>query len=91
MADNLYFGRAWKYVEADPVRAINESRYVDSGSKIVVASSQDKANKKFIEYLEKNTRFINWVNSEVRVLTAGQDVPLEKRVEILKEIFTIIR
>ena len=91
MTDNLYLSRAWKYVEADPIMAISESRYEDSGHKIIVASSEKEAERKFMIYLEGNTRFKKWDGPEVKVLTAGQDVPLEKRIEILQEIFTIIR
>ncbi len=91
MTDKLYLGRVWRYVESDIVRGIKGSNYENSGFKVVVASSQEEANSKFSRYLEKNTRFRNWDKTEVKVLTAEQDLPLEKRVEILKEIFEVIK
>ena len=85
---NLYLSRGWRYIESDPVREVKEG-YRKSDYHIVIASSNDEASKKLIEYLKQNTR-CNWSSTELKELTAKKDIPLEDRVEILREIFPII-
>ncbi len=86
---NLYLVRVWRLNESDPVRDI-KSGYENSSYKVVIASDNNEASKKVNEYLNKNTRYTDWERTEVKELTAKKDIPLEDRVEILKEIFPII-
>ncbi|MBM3247491.1 hypothetical protein FJZ17_03065 [Candidatus Pacearchaeota archaeon] len=90
MDKNLYLVRACRYVEADPVRGVRDSGTNYGGHKVVIASSPELANDKLLAHLAQNTRYRNWEISETRELTAGTDIPLQKRVEILREVFPII-
>ncbi len=85
MADNLYFGNAMKYAE----NGSSVAGYNKEGCRIIVASNQEGANRKFSRFLEA-TGFRNWVKTEVKILATKGDVPLEKRIEILKEVFEVI-
>lgn len=83
----LYVTRASRFVEADPARGIENSETEYSGYKIVVASNSDLAAEKLLTDLGE---YKEWKCAEIKELTAGADIPLEKRVEILREIFPVI-
>lgn len=88
--DNIYLARAWRYVEADPVRGINESRHENSSYSFVIATGEGEAGDKLLTDLREHTRFSNWKDPDIKELSAGLDIPLEKRVEILREIYPVI-
>jgi hypothetical protein len=90
MTSDLYLSRAYRYVEADPVRGISASGMEYDGYTIVVASSADEANAKLLARLKETTRYRTWEISDTKKLTAGADTPLEKRVEILREVFPVV-
>ena len=58
---------------------------------IVVASSEEEAKRKVIRYSEESQTVKNLNEAMVKVLTTEQDVPLEKRVEILGEVLTVVK
>jgi hypothetical protein len=85
MEDRLYLGKTERYVQADPVRGINKSRVEYSNRRVIVAGDRLEATKKF------SSHYKSWNYPNIIELTAGADVSLEKRIEILGEIFDIIR
>jgi len=91
MDGNLYLARAMRYFEVDPARGINESGTDYSGYHIVIASRNTDAGRKLIAHLKQNTRYRNWISTETKKLTEGKDIPLERRVEVLGEVFPVIK
>lgn len=91
MDEHLYITRASRFVEADPVRGRTDSDIEYSAYYLTIATKENVASKKLLAYLKKNDSVENWQNSTIRELYAGADVPLEKRVEILREVFPLIQ
>lgn len=87
MSEDLYLTRAKRYVESDPSRGIEHSSIDSSGEYLIPASSPNDATEQLLAYLKSNTRYRNWESDRVRKLIVGADIPLEKRLEILGEIF----
>jgi len=71
----------------DEERVLEPTRSWSSGKYLVVAADPEEAGGKLLNYLTKNTRYGSWKVTKTKKLTAGADVPLEKRLEILGEIF----
>lgn len=90
MEGNLYLVRAKRYVEADPFRGRPESTVEYSQHYLVVDRTPELATNKFLHHLRATGRPRNWKASDIKELSAGSDVPLEKRLEILGEHFTIL-
>lgn len=89
---NLYLGRAEKYVSADTVRGIPSDTTEYSAQYLILAESQQNAGNKLQSYLKTTLPITgnNWKPLEMQELTAGKDLPLEKRIEILKEVLPVI-
>jgi hypothetical protein len=61
-----------------------------SGKHLTIASNQKEAGEKLIDYLNKHTRYRSWEVCQAQELTKETDISLEKRVEILTEIFPVL-
>lgn len=90
MAEHLYLTRASRFIEADPVRGVRRSGIEYSGYNVVIALCNSLAAEKLLTHLKETTRSRSWIIAETKELTACPDVPLVKRVEILREIFPVI-
>jgi len=85
--DRLYLIKAKRFVDADPYRGREHSGYDYSQNFLVVAPDLGQASAILVQYLERKTRYRNWDRAIFSELKAGADLPLEKRLEILGEIF----
>ena len=91
MDNGLYIARASRFIETDPARGLFESRTERSSYHVVTASDGNLAAEKLLTHLKQNTRYSDWGFTEVKELTAGADIPLEKKFEILGEVFPVIK
>jgi hypothetical protein len=91
MDEKLYLARGSVYIEArahhpEESGATNFSEY-----KLILAEDSEKATEKLLSNLRQNSRYGDWKCSDIKELNSGKDVKLEKRVEILGEIFSILK
>jgi len=85
MNENIYMLRGEAFVFADR----NYTSY--TGYHIVVADSKEKACKKALKPLRRKLRECKIDAAEVKELRHSKDVSLETRLDILEEIFPVIR
>ncbi len=90
MENRLYLVRASRFVDADPFRGRPNSTTEYSRHYVTSDRSETLATNKLLSHLRASTRYRNWEKSDVKELSAGSDIPLEKRIEILRECFLIL-
>mgnify|MGYP006865057121 CR=1 FL=1 len=92
MPDKIYFAVGETYVtlaerEAMPGR-YDSVRY--SPRNLVVAPDREKAKEKFLADLNNVSSFGRWKIFFIDEPTAGKDIPLETRIEILREVLPVL-
>ncbi len=90
MEGKLYLARARRYVEADHFRGRPEATMDYSADYLIVDKNEDLATNKLLAHLRAKGRYRNWEKDKTKELSAGSDIPLEKRLEILGEHFKLI-
>lgn len=89
--DRLYYGRASRFVEADPVRGVSSSSLEYSRYYLVVAKDETTAHSKLLSNLNRRVSK-NWENPDLIELTSAKKFPLPERIKILREVgFMFIR
>lgn len=90
MDNKLYFARGSVYIGASAHHPEESGATDFSEYNLIVAEDSEKATEKLLSNLKQNTRYNNWKCSDIKELDCGKDIPLEKRVEILGEVLSII-
>lgn len=90
MTDKLYLARGEVYHPARSHHPEETGGTEFSEYKLVVSEDSENATHKLLSSLHQNSIY-TWRCSDIKELSSGMDLPLEKRVEILGEIFSIIR
>ena len=82
MEDKLYVGYARRPDFDNPMPG-----YRYDGGRVVVAGSKEEAIKKLVDYMKGISKWDNWEvpRTNIKEITAAQDLPLEKRIEILEQ------
>ena len=91
MDNKLYLARGSVYVEARAHHPEESGETNFSEYKLIIAEDSGKATEKILSNLRQNSRYNDWKCSDIKELNSGSDISLEKRVEILGEVFSIIR
>ena len=90
MVERLYLCENSLYVQTDAFKRQPSEYNERTGIYLVVAQSASEAIEKFNAYFVIDVRKRDWNIPRIKELSAGTDIPLEKRVEILAEVFPII-
>ncbi len=91
MNQKMYLTRASVYVEASAHHPEASGHTEYSGHYLVIAEHPDQAAKKLISNLGNLTRYQGWAVADMKELSSGRDIPLEKRAEILEEVLPLIK